>query len=158
MKRRYHSKTIYIKLNVIPQKHFKKLKLWHCTNIKIHLKLYRYPKQKGNEEMKEMITSDKKRRRKNLLSRQWSMCFKYGQHAKNNAVIISTQASTCTMYMSISVNGKKKRKFQTSRSKAPPYFVYNSASLWFTCCFHFTFSSCSRDASAVNCKQGTKLK
>ena len=101
----------------------------------------------------------KKRRRKNLLSRQLSMCFKYGQHAKNNAVIISTQASTCTMYMSISVNGKKKkRKFQTSRSKAPPYFVYNSASLWFTCCFHFTFSSCSRDASAVNGKQGTKLK
>ena len=66
------------------------------------------------------------------------------------------------MYMSINVQctwkEKKKRKFQTSRSKAPPYFVYNSASLWFTCCFHFTFSSCSRDASAVNCKQGTKLK
>ena len=53
-----------MKLNVIPQKHFKKLKLWHCTNIKIHLKLYRYPKQKGNEEMKEMITNDKKKKKK----------------------------------------------------------------------------------------------
>ena len=158
MKRRYHSKTIYIKLNVIPQKDFQKLKLWHCTNIKVHL-IDRYPKQKGNEEMKEMITNAKTKRRKNLLSRQLSMCFKNGQHAKNNVIIISTQAFTCTMYTSIDVNGKKKkRKLQTSRSKAPPYFVYNSASLWFTCCFHFTFSSCSRDASAVNCKQGTKLK
>ena len=35
--------------------------LWHCTNIKIHLKLYRYPKQKGNKEMKKMITNDKKK-------------------------------------------------------------------------------------------------
>ena len=57
-----------MKLNVIPQKHFKKLKLWHCTNIKIHLKLYRYPKQKRNEEMKEMITNNKKKKKKTSLA------------------------------------------------------------------------------------------
>ena len=38
------------------------------------------------------------------------MCFKNGQHAKNNVIIISTQAFTCTMYMSIDVNGKKKKE------------------------------------------------
>ena len=57
-----------------------------------------------------MITNAKTKRRKNLLSRQLSMCFKNGQHAKNNVIIISTQAFTCTMYMSIDVNGKKKKE------------------------------------------------
>ena len=51
----------------------------------------------------------KKTRKKNVPSRQLSVCFRYGQHAKNNVIIISIQASTCT-YISINVNGKKKKK------------------------------------------------
>ena len=103
-----------------------------------------------------MITNDKKKKKKNPpqqtivnVFQVWTTCKEQCSNYFYTGIY---------MYMSIEVNGKKKRKFQTSRSKAPPYFVYNSASLWFTCCFHFTFSSCSRDASAVNCKQGTKLK
>ena len=103
-----------------------------------------------------MITNDKKKKKKNPpqqtivnVFQVWTTCKEQCSNYFYTGIY---------MYMSIEVNGKKKRKFQTSRSKAPPYFVYNSASLWFTCCFHFTFSSCSRDASAVNCKQGTKLE
>ena len=106
--------------------------------------------------MKKMIINDKKKKKKKppqqtivSVFQVWTTCKEQCSNYFYTGIY---------MYMSINVNGKKKRKFQTSRSKAPPYFVYNSASLWFTCCFHFTFSSCSRDASAVNCKQGTKLK
>ena len=110
--------------------------------------------------MKEMITSDKKKKKKKKKRPQQTIVnvFQVWTTCKEQCSNYFYTGIYSTMYMSISVNGKKKRKFQTSRSKAPPYFVYNSASLWFTCCFHFTFSSCSRDASAVNCKQGTKLK
>ena len=108
--------------------------------------------------MKKMITNDKKKKKKKPPQLTIVNVFQVWTTCKEQCSNYFYTGIYSTMYMSISVNGKKKRKFQTSRSKAPPYFVYNSASLLFTCCFHFTFSSCSRDASAVNCKQGTKLK
>ena len=54
--------------------------------------------------MKGMITNNKKKKKKKnrpYISRQLSMCFRYGQHAKNNVIIISTKGSTCIWLSSV---------------------------------------------------------
>ena len=106
-----------------------------------------------------MITNDKKKKKKNPPQQTIVNVFQVWTTCKEQCSnYFYTGIYMYNVYEHQCKWKEKARKFQTSRSKAPPYFVYNSASLWFTCCFHFTFSSCSRDASAVNCKQGTKLK